>query len=50
MNRGRPKIASKAKVRAMRFNDDEWKQLTKLGRAKWIRQKLKEQYELTRTN
>jgi hypothetical protein len=50
MNRGRPKVPNKAKIRAMRFNDTEWALLTKLGRAKWIREKLRETNELTRTN
>lgn len=32
--------ANKAKQRQMRFTDAEWAQLTKLGRAKWIREQL----------
>ena len=38
--RGRPIVENKAKLRAMRFTDEDWKLLIALGGAKWIREKL----------
>lgn len=38
--RGRPLVESLARNRTMKFTDAEWAQLTKLGRAKWIRKQL----------
>lgn len=37
MNRGRPKIKNKARIRALRFTDDDWRKLKQLGGAKWVR-------------
>lgn len=43
MKKGRPKVTDKALVGSIRLTEKEWKQLTLLGRAKWIRTKLAEE-------
>jgi hypothetical protein len=40
---GRPRVEHKAKRRNLAFTDAEWNLLTDLGRAKWVRLKLKEE-------
>jgi hypothetical protein len=42
---GRPPIdpSKKARNRNLAFNDADWANLTKLGRAKWIRTKMQEE-------
>jgi hypothetical protein len=48
---GRPTKKDKVKTRSLAFTDSEWTKLTLLGRAKWIRLKIKEElHEFTRTN